>query len=228
MLASRGVRRAPVIDGAGALVGMVTLDDLLPAIAQQLRELADTAAPDPAHLAHLNPEKAAGAVPAGRDAEVRLKVGDLCDRKPVTVSISAPASDAAQLMCQQLVGAVVVTAAPADGTVAVGMLTDRDIVCAQLDRAGDLGQLRIGDIMTGDPLVLNEDLPVEDAIRRLRSRHVRRAPVIGSKGELVGVISFDDLLAHVSGNLGALARLAEARSRPPRHERRPGYRVSPV
>jgi CBS domain-containing protein len=46
-LASRGVRRAPVIDGAGALVGIVTFDDLLPQIAEQIKELADTAAPRP-------------------------------------------------------------------------------------------------------------------------------------------------------------------------------------
>jgi CBS domain-containing protein len=45
-MASRGVRRAPVIDGTGALLGIVTLDDLLPAIAEQLKELAETAAPD--------------------------------------------------------------------------------------------------------------------------------------------------------------------------------------
>jgi len=149
-----------------------------------------------------------------------MKVGDLCDRKPVIVSAAAPACDAARLMCEEQVGAVVVTAHPADGAVTIGMLTDRDIVCAQLDRAADLGQLRIGDIMSGDPLVLNEDLPVEEAIRRLRNRHVRRAPVISSSGELVGLISFDDLLAQVSANLRALAHLAEVRSRPPRHERR--------
>lgn len=149
-----------------------------------------------------------------------MKVGDLCDRKPVTVSAAAPACDAARLMCEEHVGAVVVMAHPANGAVAIGMLTDRDLVCAQLDHAADLGQLRIGDIMTGDPLVLNEDLPVEEAIRRLRNRHVRRAPVIGSRGELIGLISFDDLLAQVSGNLRALAHLAEVRSRPPRHERR--------
>lgn len=149
-----------------------------------------------------------------------MKVGDLCDRKPVTVSASAAASDAAWLMCEEQIGAVVVTAAGADGQVAIGMLTDRDIVFAQLDRAADLGQLRIGDIMSGDPLVLSEDLSVGEAIHRLRDRRVRRAPVIGSRGELVGVISFDDLLAQVAGNLRALAHLAEVRSWPPRHERR--------
>jgi CBS domain-containing protein len=34
------VRRAPVVDRSGALVGIVTLDDLLPALARQLGELA--------------------------------------------------------------------------------------------------------------------------------------------------------------------------------------------
>jgi CBS domain-containing protein len=34
------VRRAPVVDRSGALVGIVTLDDLLPALARQLSELA--------------------------------------------------------------------------------------------------------------------------------------------------------------------------------------------
>jgi CBS domain-containing protein len=60
-LASRGVRRAPVIDASGALVGIVTLDDLLPVIAQQLNELADTARPQPRQPAHRTPERAAGA-----------------------------------------------------------------------------------------------------------------------------------------------------------------------
>lgn len=37
---ARGVRRAPVVDGAGRLLGIVTLDDLLPAVARELGELA--------------------------------------------------------------------------------------------------------------------------------------------------------------------------------------------
>ena len=40
-LKERDVRRAPVLDRSGALIGMVTLDDLLPAVARQLSELAD-------------------------------------------------------------------------------------------------------------------------------------------------------------------------------------------
>lgn len=39
-LNARAVRRAPVLDAAGNLCGMVTLDDLLPAIARELADLA--------------------------------------------------------------------------------------------------------------------------------------------------------------------------------------------
>jgi len=37
---ARAVRRAPVTDRNGSLVGIVTLDDLLPAVASELHELA--------------------------------------------------------------------------------------------------------------------------------------------------------------------------------------------
>jgi len=39
-LKMRTVRRAPVVDRAGTLIGMVSLDDLLPALARQLEDLA--------------------------------------------------------------------------------------------------------------------------------------------------------------------------------------------
>ncbi len=39
-LGARGVRRAPVLDGTGAVIGIVTLDDLVPALAEELRSIA--------------------------------------------------------------------------------------------------------------------------------------------------------------------------------------------
>jgi len=39
-LHARGVRRAPVVDGAGNLLGVIALDDLLPEVARELEELS--------------------------------------------------------------------------------------------------------------------------------------------------------------------------------------------
>jgi len=142
-----------------------------------------------------------------------MKVGDLCRRQVVSVSAAAPLSAAAQLMCEQRVGAVIVTAAPAEGPIAVGVLTDRDIVRAQLGGTAALSEIRIADVMTREPLVLTEDEPLDEAVRRMRARGVRRAPVVSVGGALTGVISFDDVLAHICANLAALGGLTGRQSR---------------
>jgi CBS domain-containing protein len=51
-LSSRGVRRAPVVDDTGVLVGVITLDDILPVLAQALHELAGIASLQASRPAH--------------------------------------------------------------------------------------------------------------------------------------------------------------------------------
>jgi len=144
-----------------------------------------------------------------------MNAGQVCTKGAVSVSASAPLSEVAQLMCDRHVGAVVVTVTPSDRPVVAGIITDRDIVRAQLERTADLSRLSAGDIMTRDPLVLNEQESIGKAVQRLRQRGVRRAPVINNSGALIGVISTDDLLAQVSEELLALAHLVEEQ---PKHE----------
>jgi CBS domain-containing protein len=100
----------------------------------------------------------------------------------------------------------------------LGILTDRDIVCGQLDRAGDLHCLVVGDVMTRDPLTVRAELEVTEAIRALSARGVRRAPVVDSSGALIGVVTLDDLLPEVAQQLNALAGVASAQIH---HARRP-------
>src|SRR5690606_27565359 len=94
-----------------------------------------------------------------------MKISEVCSRDLVSVPAGAPLSEVARLMRERNVGAVVVTKAPADQPVVVGIITDRDIVCAQLERAADLSRLEAEQVMTRNPLVLNEDDSIENAIR---------------------------------------------------------------
>jgi CBS domain-containing protein len=141
--------------------------------------------------------------------EAIMNIGEIYSRGLISVTCSAPLSEAARLMRDHHVGAVVVVATPSERPVAVGIITDRDIVSAQLDVAADLSSLRSADVMTPDPLVLCESDSVTDAIERLRVRGVRRAPVVTVHGTLVGLVSTDDLISQVARNLGTLARLLE-------------------
>ena len=140
-----------------------------------------------------------------------MNVGGLCSRPAVSAAASATLSEVAELMRNRSVGAVVITKAPRDRPEAVGIITDRDIVQAQLDHVADLSRLSAEQVMTREPLELNEQDSVEEAIHRMRARGVRRAPVIGPSGALVGLVSTDDLLAHVASELVGLARVLEKR-----------------
>ena len=145
-----------------------------------------------------------------------MLIGTICSRRSITVTIGAPISDVACLMRDQHVGAVIVTESGPEQSRAVGMITDRDIVRAQLERTADLSRLSAAQVMTRNPLVIGEEESVDGAIAHLRARGVRRAPVVALDGTLVGLISADDLLTHVARKLIGLAEIV---GRQPRAER---------
>ncbi|MFI4885704.1 MAG: CBS domain-containing protein [Steroidobacterales bacterium] len=142
-----------------------------------------------------------------------MLVGTLCSRCPISVPTGAPISDVARMMRGQHVGAVIVTESDEKRPRVVGIITDRDIVRAQLERTADLSRLSAGEIMTRKPLVISEEESVGGAIAHLRARGVRRAPVVAVDGTLVGVISADDLLAHVARKLIGLAEIVGSQRR---------------
>ena len=130
-----------------------------------------------------------------------MNVGALCKRGPVTALASAPLSEVARLMRDEHVGAVIVVRGERSRPQVCGIITDRDIVHAQLRRTADLSSLSAEEAMTRNPLVLGEDESIDGAIAHLRARAVRRAPVVSMDGTLTGLISTDDLLVHLASKL---------------------------
>ncbi len=143
-----------------------------------------------------------------------MKVGEMCTRGVVCVTESTALRDVAKLMNDRHIGAVVVVSSPAGLPTTVGIITDRDIVRAQLEHVADLSRLRVADVMTSAPLIIRKDELLEDAIELMRARGVRRAPVASDDGALVGFVSTDDLVMELARQLGTLGRLLE---RQPRH-----------
>ena len=73
-----------------------------------------------------------------------------------------------------------------------GLVTDRDITVRVLAENRDPQTTRIGDICSGELVVLGPDDDVERATRLVRERAVRRIPVV-ENGVPVGVVSIGDL-----------------------------------
>ena len=106
----------------------------------------------------------------------------------VTVAPTDTARLAVLRMLEEGVGSVAVCEA---GRL-VGIFTERDV----LGLAGggtDLDTVRVGDVMTREPLTVDADVAVLDAARLMGERRIRHLPVV--EGEhLLGMIGIRDVL----------------------------------
>jgi CBS domain-containing protein len=139
--------------------------------------------------------------------EPAMYVAQLCNRSVTTVRATDEIVTAARLMRERHIGYLVVIEPDITGRQPepVGVLTDRDIVIGVVARGVDPASLTVGDIMTANPVTIAEFDSVEKAAQEMRRIGVRRIPVTGKQGELLGVLSLDDLLDAASGELRDLA-----------------------
>lgn len=136
-----------------------------------------------------------------------MSVGDICRRDVVTIAAEASLSEAAVVMREKHVGMLVVVAAaadPADRAVQ-GVVTDRDIVVTVVGRGAEPKNLKVGDVMTRNPLLIADAASVAGALELMRTDGVRRVPVVGTRNQLVGVLSLDDVLDAVANQLMSIS-----------------------
>jgi len=139
-----------------------------------------------------------------------LNAGDICNRIVTCAERDMPLVDAARLMRDNHVGSLVVVDETNLGRVVVGMLTDRDIVTAVLAKGVDPARLRVEDVMSCDVVTAREEDSVSDLLRSMRHRGVRRLPTVTPQGALVGLVTLDDLMVLLAGQLREMASTIEA------------------
>jgi CBS domain-containing protein len=133
-----------------------------------------------------------------------MNAGSVCKRGVVTVAPTDDLVAAAHVMREKHVGYLIVSetsAAPEKGRRVVGVLTDRDIVVAVLAQEVDAHTLKVGDVLTRDPLLIDEAQSIEAVLRHMREAGVRRVPVVDRSGGLAGVLSIDDVLERIAEQL---------------------------
>ena len=75
----------------------------------------------------------------------------------------------------------------------VGVITDRDICMAAYTRGEPLRQLRVVDAMAKTVIICRPEDSTQHAERLMSTHRVRRLPVVGGRGELVGMLSRTDI-----------------------------------
>jgi CBS domain-containing protein len=115
-------------------------------------------------------------------------VADVMTRDPATVERTDTAAEAARRMAAHDAGDVVVL----DNGTVCGIVTDRDIAIRLVaqERPADTPVAEIAS--DTDVLTVSPDTPLDQAVKLIRARSVRRLPVVQA-GRVVGIVSLGDL-----------------------------------
>ena len=147
-----------------------------------------------------------------------MRVVELATRNVSTIRAGASVLEAAKMMRENHVGTVVIVGSSRSMLAPIGLLTDRDIVVGAIAQGvRDLDALKVEDIAAQELIVADAEQDAGEVARVMLSSGVRRVPVVNAMGALVGIVSYDDLMAHMSEELAELSRLF---SRQRRREKR--------
>lgn len=202
LMLKKKVKRLPVIDADGKLVGILSRLDVFHAI---LRECPDWQ--------------------AFQRQEVSVEhlkfVADIMRRDSFTVLPDTPVEEVIRLIDTNDIQRVCVV--DKDGRL-LGLISDRDLlavfadvspgfldyVLSKLSLAEPTPQpqaLRMktaGEVMNSDIVTIRDDAPIAEAIRLMLDKAIKRLPVVDSQGKFKGMISRDALLR--TGFASAAAR----------------------
>jgi CBS domain-containing protein len=119
-----------------------------------------------------------------------------------TILPSATVAEAARLMCEESVGALVITDASA--VTPLGVITDRDLVW-MIAEGLDPQQATVDQFVRGSLQTIHLSDSLSDATQKMRQSGVRRLPIVDQENRLLGVVALDDILVLLGREMSDIA-----------------------
>lgn len=140
----------------------------------------------------------------------KRRVEDVMTTSVVTVDRITPYKEIARLLAEHRIsGAPVLTM----GRYVAGVVSEADLLVVEdanvrRDRMGDRGWhvrwpgrrtphwgVTAGELMTAPAVTVKRHAPIASAARLMNTHHIRRLPVVGDDGKLIGIVTRRDLLS---------------------------------
>ncbi|MBP1686907.1 MAG: hypothetical protein H6Q33_3050 [Deltaproteobacteria bacterium] len=119
-----------------------------------------------------------------------------------TIQPSATVAEAARLMCEQSVGALVIT--DASEVTPLGIITDRDLVWMMAEGL-DARRATVEQFARSPLQTVHVSDSLSEATKKMRASGVRRLPIVDQEGRLIGLVSLDDILVLLGRELADVA-----------------------
>jgi CBS domain-containing protein len=128
-----------------------------------------------------------------------VKVSEVMHAGAVWIDPDAPLFDVAARMDKEDVGALPV----GEDDRIIGMVTDRDIVIRGFGGLGDPLQLTARDVMSQPITYCTTNEELDDAVRLMERKQIRRLPVLDEHRRMVGMLALGDVAAKAPASLTA-------------------------
>ena len=137
-------------------------------------------------------------------------IADLMTRDVRAMSPADTVAYAARTMGEIGVGAIPVC----EGAKLVGIVTDRDIAVRAVGAGLDPKTAKLSEIMTRDVRWAKEGEDLDEALRDMGKRQIRRLPVVDAAGKLSGILSLGDVASKTNEDRAEVAESLRAISKP--------------
>ena len=121
-----------------------------------------------------------------------------------TIAPDATVAETLHRMRHERIGALVVSE---DKTSIAGIISDRGIMDAIVDRGVEVLSERVGSVMTREVFTCSRHDRVSAVMALMTNRRIRHVPVVEHDGRLCGIVSIGDVVKH---RLDEIQREADA------------------
>lgn len=119
-----------------------------------------------------------------------MTIAAFCNRNAVAIRRTESVIEAARQMRKHHVGSLVIVEDNAQGEkIPVGIITDRDIAVSVTALALDPAVITVNEVMGDSVVCVNESAGIAETVALMRSKGVRRLPVVNDAGALTGIPS---------------------------------------
>ncbi|SOD80415.1 CBS domain-containing protein [Spirosoma fluviale] len=109
-----------------------------------------------------------------------------------SVSSDQTVLDGLKVMAEKNIGALLVV----DNGELTGIFSERDYARKVILKDRHSDDTRIADVMTASVITIGPDQTLEESMVIMSDRHIRHLPVV-DKGELIGIISINDIVTAI-------------------------------
>lgn len=142
-----------------------------------------------------------------------MLTGEYCNRDVVMVARNDSIVKAAKLMREYHVGNVIVIDINNNNHIPVGILTDRDIIVGILAKEIPIDDVVVDDVASHRLITASESDDLMMTIKRMRTHGIRRTPVVNDSGNLIGILSIDNILDVITEQLMDIDQLISIEQR---------------